>query len=62
MSGGLSPLSEAPSLEGVASEDRVEMMVQWFFENFEDPAQEMPYDGREVPEMELLEPALARGC
>lgn len=44
---GLAPLSKPPSLEGMSSEERVDAMVEWFFENFEDPAQETPYNGRE---------------
>ena len=43
----LAPLTAAPSLEGVDSEDRVDAMIAWFFENFENPAEETPYDGRE---------------
>jgi hypothetical protein len=44
---GLVPLSDAPSLEGLNEEERVDAMVSWFFANFEDPAQETPYNGRE---------------
>lgn len=44
---GLSPLSEAPSLEGMDSEERVDAMVAWFYENFEDPANETPYESAE---------------
>lgn len=43
----LAPLSETPSLAELDSDERVEEMVNWFFENFEDPAHETPYDGRE---------------
>lgn len=43
----LAPLTAAPSLDGLDSEDRIEAMIAWFFENFEDPAEETPYDGRE---------------
>jgi len=43
----LDPLSDPPSLEGLDQEARVEAMVAWFYENFEDPANEMPYDGKE---------------
>ena len=43
----LAPLTAAPSLESVDSEDRVDAMIAWFFENFENPAEETPYDGRE---------------
>lgn len=47
MSDGLSPLSEAPSLEGMNTEERIDAMMEWFFENFEDPANETPYNSRE---------------
>ncbi len=43
----LAPLTVPPSLEALDSEGRIEAMVAWFFENFEDPAYETPYDGRE---------------
>lgn len=43
----LSPLSNPPSLEGLDEEERIDAMVDWFNENFEDPAQETPYNGRE---------------
>jgi hypothetical protein len=43
----VAPLSKPPSLEGLDDEERIDAMVSWFFENFEDPAHEMPYDGRE---------------
>jgi hypothetical protein len=39
----LAPLTAPPSLEGLDSEGRIEAMVAWFFENFEDPAHETPY-------------------
>ncbi|MCW2337040.1 hypothetical protein M2337_001273 [Sphingobium sp. B2D3A] len=45
---GLAPLSDPPSLEELETEDeRIEAMISWFFNNFEDPAQETPYDGGE---------------
>lgn len=44
---GVSPLSDPPSLEGLDEDERVEAMVSWFLDNFEDPAQETPYNGRE---------------
>lgn len=49
MSSGLElkPPSEPPSLEGLGAEERVEAIAEWFHSNFEDPAQETPYDGRE---------------
>ncbi|WP_296615635.1 hypothetical protein [Sphingomonas sp.] len=44
---GLDPLTPAPPLDGVEGEARIQAMVDWFFENFEDPAEETPYNGRE---------------
>lgn len=44
---GLAPLSAPPSLADLERDERVDAMVEWFFENFEDPAQETPYNGRE---------------
>jgi hypothetical protein len=44
---GLSPLSTPPSLEGLEEEARIEAMVDWFFENFEDPVHETSYNSRE---------------
>lgn len=44
---GLAPLSTPPSLDNLEGEDRVEAMVNWFYENFEDPVHETSYDGRE---------------
>lgn len=43
----LFPVSQPPSLEGVESDTRIQMMVEWFGENFEDPAQETPYESAE---------------
>jgi hypothetical protein len=43
----LKAASEAPSLEGLDPEDRIFAIVQWFHENFEDPAQHTPYESRE---------------
>jgi len=43
----LDPLTPAPSLDGLEGEARIQAMVDWFFENFEDPAEETPYNGRE---------------
>lgn len=42
------PPSDAPSLEGLNSDERVEVMAEWFFENFDDPAQETPYEGEYI--------------
>ncbi len=39
--------SEVPDIAEMSFEERVEAMVAWFHDNFEDPAQETPYDGRE---------------
>ena len=48
MEGILAPLSEVPDLSDVEDQDdRIRAMVDWFHENFEDPAQETPYEGRE---------------
>ncbi len=45
---GLAPLSEVPDLSDCETEDeRIEAMQNWFLENFEDPANETPYEGRE---------------
>lgn len=35
------------SLKYKSKEDQLEVMRSWFFENFEDPANSCPYDGRE---------------
>ena len=39
--------SSPPSLDGLEREERVEAMVGWFHENFEDPAQHTPHDSGE---------------
>ncbi len=44
---GLAPLSTPPSLDDLDGEARVEAMVNWFYENFEDPVHETSYNGRE---------------
>lgn len=44
---GLAPLSTSPSLEGLDAEERIDAMVSWFFDNFEDPVHETPYNGQE---------------
>src|SRR4051812_5754146 len=36
--------SDAPDLEGLEAEAKVEAMVEWFRQNFEDPANSTPYD------------------
>ena len=35
------------ALENMGNEAQIELMKQWFFTLFEDPAHETPYDGRE---------------
>lgn len=49
MSSGLElkPTSEPPSVEGFDEDEAVEAMVEWFHANFEDPAQETPYESAE---------------
>lgn len=45
---GLDPFSPPPDdFSGLSLEDAVEAITNWFFENFEDPAHETPYNGRE---------------
>lgn len=44
---GLVGPSSPPSLDGLEEEDAVEVMVEWFGGNYEDPAQSTPYNGRE---------------
>lgn len=39
--------SATPKLAGLDSRSRVVAMVHWFLENFEDPADALPYDSRE---------------
>ena len=43
----LTDTSEAPSLDDLTHDERVEAMKEWFWENFEDPANETPYESRE---------------
>lgn len=44
----LAPMSEVPDLSDCETDDeRIEAIQTWFLENFEDPANETPYDGRE---------------
>jgi len=49
MSSGLElkPTSTPPSVEGLDEDEAVEAMVEWFRDNFEDPAEETPYEGAE---------------
>jgi hypothetical protein len=44
---GLAPLSKLPVVKKRSRAEVIEKIRNWFFENFEDPAQETPYDGRE---------------
>jgi hypothetical protein len=45
---GLDPLPPPPEdFSGLSVEDAAELIKDWFLANFEDPAQETPYDGRE---------------
>jgi len=37
----------APSLKYKSKEDQLEIMRNWFYENYEDPVNACPYDGRE---------------
>jgi hypothetical protein len=45
---GLEPevgeVTPAPNLSGLGLEDAVERVCEWFFENFEDPVHNTPYD------------------
>lgn len=43
----LFPVTTPPSLEEVDPVTRVSLMVEWFSENFEDPVNDTPYDGKE---------------
>ncbi|MEV5032101.1 hypothetical protein MRBLMC3_001295 [Sphingobium sp. LMC3-1-1.1] len=43
----LQPTSDAPSLDGLSRAERVQVMVDWFHENFEDPAMETPFESAE---------------
>ena len=35
------------NISAVPEEEQVRLMVDWFYERFEDPANRMPYDSRE---------------
>jgi hypothetical protein len=41
----MGPPSEPPNLGRIAHEAIVDAMVEWFFNNFEDPVHHTPYDG-----------------
>jgi len=43
----LKPTSEPPAIDWSDEEGAVEAMVEWFYENFEDPAMETPYESAE---------------
>lgn len=49
MSSGLElgPLTAPPDLGGLDQEERVAAMRDWFFDNFEDPAEHTPHDSGE---------------
>jgi hypothetical protein len=44
----LGPPSDPPPLKGLTPAERVETMVEWFFDNFEDPANSTPYEGEYI--------------
>lgn len=44
---GLRPTTKPLSLEGIAPAHRIQVMIDWFGENFEDPVHETPYNSRE---------------
>jgi hypothetical protein len=41
------PTSETPDISQLPHDAAVEAIVKWFFENFEDPANETPYDSED---------------
>jgi hypothetical protein len=41
------PPSDAPDLRAMTHDDAIEVMVGWFFANFEDPVHSLPRDGGE---------------
>ena len=43
----LGPLTPIPSLEGLSQAQRVDAMVEWFGQNFEDPSEHTPRDDGE---------------
>ena len=38
---------EPKDLEGLDSSEQVELMKEWFYENYEDPANRTPYESAE---------------
>jgi hypothetical protein len=43
----MGPTSAAPDLRGMKFDDTVDAVVDWFFTNFEDPAESTPYQSAE---------------
>jgi hypothetical protein len=43
----MGPPSPAPSVVGKSHDEMIDVMVKWFFQNFEDPAEETPYESAE---------------
>ncbi len=43
----LSPPSTPPNVEGMPEAEAIKAMVAWFLENFDDPAEETPYESAE---------------
>jgi HEPN/RES N-terminal domain 1 len=41
------PLSPIPDLDGLARDEAIEAIKEWFFQNFEDPAERTPYESAE---------------
>jgi hypothetical protein len=45
---GLGPTTACPDIRGLEDDDAADAMVEWFWENFEDPAQSTPYEGEYI--------------
>jgi hypothetical protein len=43
----MGPVSAVPNLRGIEFDDAVDAIVDWFFANFEDPAESTPYQSAE---------------
>lgn len=43
----LAPPSPAPAVDGMADDDAVEVIIDWFYANFEDPVHSTPHDSEE---------------
>ena len=41
---GLKPPSPLPDIRGLGHDAQVDAIVGWFFDNFEDPVEQMPWD------------------